>query len=152
MCTLQNESKLSICISATGLSIIYLLQYDRAWRKQDWKNANISKDDSYIAQEEVTNKQSNPNKCKNQFTVPLFLVKHLRGSHAEPSIVLSHSQIQPKGSWKSIKTSSSIRSLLHTSKKIWPEEKITNALPKGKQTSTPRTCFHLFAGLQPTLS
>lgn len=152
MCTLPNESKLCTCISATGLSIIYLLQYDRAWRKQDWKNANISKDDSYIAQEGVTNKQSKPNKCKNRFTAPLFLVKHLRGSHAKPSILLFHLQIHPKGSWKSITTSSSITPLVHTSKKIRPEEKTMNTLPKGKQTSTPRTCFHLVAGLQSTLS
>lgn len=99
----------------------------------------------------MCNKQTNPNKCKNQFTVPLFLVKHLMESHAELSIALSHSQIQPKDSWKSIKISSSIKSLLHTSKIIRPEEKIMNTLPKGQQTSTPRTCFHL-AGLQSTLS
>lgn len=153
MCTLPNESKLCICFSATGLSIIYLLQYNRAWRKQDWKNANISKDHSYIPQEQVMcNKQTNPNKCKNWFTVPLFLVKHLRGSHTEPSIVLSHSQIQPKGSWKSIKISSSIKSLLYTNKKNRPEEKIMNTLPKGKQTSSPSvTCWHLAAGLKSTL-
>lgn len=101
----------------------------------------------------MCNKQINPNKHKNWFTVPLFLVKHLRGSHAEPSIVLSHSQIQPKGSWKSIKSSSSIKSLLYTSKKNRPEEKIMNTLPKGKQTSTPSvTYLHLVAGLQSTLS
>lgn len=100
----------------------------------------------------MCNKQTNPNKCKNWFTVPLSLVKHLRGSHTEPSIVLSHSQIQPKGSWKSIKISSSIKSLLYTNKKNRPEEKIMNTLPKGKQTSSPSvTCLHLVAGLKSTL-
>lgn len=79
----------------------------------------------------MCNKQTNPNKCKNQFTVALFLVKHLMESHAEPPIALSYSQIQPKDSWKSIKISSSIKSLLHKSKKIRPEEKIMNTLPKG---------------------